>query len=336
MPFGRMNRRQFTTLLGGAAFAWPGVALAQQAGPIPRIGVLMAHPEVDREFQDYVRAFRRGLRDLGWLEGRNIKLDFRWGALDDAALRRRSAQELLDLAPDLLLTQNTPPTASVLELTRSVPVVFVIVTDPVGSGFVKSLARPDGNATGFTIMEPTMGGKWLEFLKEIAPHVTRVAFLFNPATAPYVDYYLTPFKAAAGSFGLDPITAPVHNESEFEDIFAAQARIPNGGFVLIPDGFLNVHRVKITELAARYRLPAVYPWRFFAEAGGLLSYGADQRDIFRRAASYADRILKGEEPNKLPVQAPVKFELVINLNAAKHLDLEVSAHLQQLADEIIE
>jgi putative tryptophan/tyrosine transport system substrate-binding protein len=296
----------------------------------------MAHPEADRDFQDYVRAFRRGLLDRGWLEGHNIKLDVRWGALDDVALRRRSAQELVALAPDLLLTQNTPPTASVLELTRSVPVIFVIVTDPVGSGFVKSLARPDGNATGFTIMEPTMGGKWLEFLKEIAPHVTRVAFLFNPATAPYVDYYLTPFKAAAGSFGLEPITAPVHDESEFEDIFAAQARIPNSGFVLIPDGFLNVYRAKIIELAAKYRLPAVYPWRFFPEAGGLLSYGADQRDIFRRAATYADRILKGEKPSQLPVQAPVKFELVINLRAAKHLDLEVSAHLQQLADEIIE
>jgi putative tryptophan/tyrosine transport system substrate-binding protein len=336
MPFDRMNRREFTTLLGGSVIAWSEVLRAQQDGPVRRIGVLMAHPEADREFKDYVRAFRRGLLDRGWLEGHTIKLDVRWGALDDAALRRRSAQELVALAPDLLLTQNTPPTASVLELTRSVPVIFVIVTDPVGSGFVKSLARPDGNATGFTIMEPTMGGKWLEFLKEIAPHVTRVAFLFNPATAPYADYYLTPFKAAAGSFGLEPITAPVHGESEFEDIFAAQARTPNSGFVLIPDGFLNVYRVKITELAAKYRLPAVYPWRFFSEAGGLLSYGADQRDIFRRAATYADRILKGEKPSQLPVQAPVKFELVINLRAAKQLGLEVSSHLQQLADEIIE
>jgi putative tryptophan/tyrosine transport system substrate-binding protein len=223
-----------------------------------------------------------------------------------------------------------------LQLTRTIPVIFVIVADPVGSGFVKSLARPAGNATGFTVMEPTMAGKWLGFLKEIAPHLNRAAFLFNPATAPYVDIYLDPFRAAAASFGLEPITAPVRDESEFEAIFAAQAGAPNSGLILIPDGFLNVHRVKITLLAARYRLPAVYPWRFFPEVGGLLSYGAEQRDEFRLAATYADRILKGERPSELPVQAPVKFELVINLKAAKGLGLEVSPHLQQLADEVIE
>jgi putative ABC transport system substrate-binding protein len=335
MQFDRIQRRDFITLLGGAA-TWPLDARAQQPDRVRRIGVLMAHPEGDPEFQNYVHAFRQGLLERGWTEGRNIKLDFRWGALDDPALRQRSAHELLELAPDILLTQNTPPTATMLELTRSIPVVFVIVTDPIGSGFVKSLARPDGNATGFTIMESTMAGKWLEFLKEIAPHVTRVAFLFNPATAPYVDYYLTPFKAAAGSFGLEPVTAPVHDESEFEDIFAAQARAPNSGFILIPDGFLNVHRVKIVDLAGRYRLPAVYPWRFFPEVGGLLSYGADQRDEFRSAATYVDRILKGERPGELPVQAPVKFELVINIRTAKLLGLDVPAHLQQLADEVIE
>ena len=331
-----MRRRDVLSLLGGAAVSWPVGARGQQKERVRRIGVLMAHPESDREFQDYVRAFRQGLLERGWSEGRNVKLDFRWGALEDPELRHRSAQELLELAPDLLLTQNTPPTASMLELTRGIPVVFVIVTDPVGSGFVKSLARPDGNATGFTIMEPTMAGKWLEFLKEIAPHVTRAAFLFNPATAPYVDYYLTPFKTAAASLGLEPITTPVHDRSEFDTIFAAHARAPNSGLVLIPDGFLNVYRVEITQLAARYRLPAVYPWRFFPEVGGLLSYGADQRDEFRLAATYVDRILKGERAGALPVQAPVKFELVINLPAAKGLGLEVSAHLQQLADEVIE
>jgi putative ABC transport system substrate-binding protein len=331
-----MRRREFITFLFGAAATWPPSAHAQQPERIRRIGVLMAHPESDPLFRDYVRAFRQGLLERGWSEERNIKLDFRWGALDDPTLRRRSAQELLELGPDLLLTQNTPPTASMLELTHSVPIVFVIVTDPVGSGFVKSLARPGGNATGFTIMEPTMGGKWLELLIAIAPHVTRVVFLFNPATAPYADYYLTPFKAAAGSFGLEPVTAAVHDKSEFEDIFAAQARNPKSGLVLIPDGFLNVHRDEIVRLAARYRLPAVYPWRFFAEVGGLLSYGADQRDEFRLAATYVDRILKGERPGDLPVQAPVKFELVINLRAAKGLGLDVSSHLQQLADEVIE
>jgi putative ABC transport system substrate-binding protein len=225
------------------------------------------------------------------------------GALDDAESRRRLARELIALQPDLILTQNTPPTASLLQQTRTIPVIFVIVTDPVGSGFVASLSRPGGNATGFTIMEPTMSGKWLELLKEIAPRVTRAAFLFNPTTAPYVGYYLNPFNAAASSFGLEAIAAPVHDASELEAVIAAQTREPNGGLIVMPDGFVNVHRAQIIMLAARYRLPAVYPWRFFADAGGLLSYGSDQRDEFLLAATYADRILKGEKPSELPVQA---------------------------------
>jgi len=195
---------------------------------------------------------------------------------------------------------------------------------------------PGGNATGFTIMEPSMSGKWLELLKEIAPQVRRVAFLFNPATAPYVDVYLNPFKAAAASLDLEGFPAPIHAESEFESLFAAQAQSSDTGLVLIPDGFLNVHRVKITSLAAQYRLPAVYPWRYFAELGGLLSYGADQLDQFRLAAGYVARILKGEKPSDLPVQAPTKFELVINLKTAKALGLDVPSHIQQLADVVIE
>jgi putative tryptophan/tyrosine transport system substrate-binding protein len=278
-----MRRREFIKLLGSAAAAWPLAAQAQQADRLRRIGVLMAHPESDAEYQSYLGVFQKELAERGWREDRNIKIQSRWGALDEPETRERSARELLALKPDLLLTQNTPPTASVLQLTRTVPVVFVVVTDPVGSGFVKSLALPGGNATGFTIMEPSMGGKWLELLKEIAPQVRRVAFLFNPATAPYVDVYLNPFKAAAASLSLEGFPAPVHEESEFETIFATQARTPNSGLVLIPDGFLNVHRTKITSLAAKYHLPAVYPWRYFAEIGGLLSYGADQRDEFRLA-----------------------------------------------------
>jgi putative tryptophan/tyrosine transport system substrate-binding protein len=313
-----MRRREFIAMLGGAA-AWPLSAHAQQPERIRRIGVLMAHPENDPEYQSYLSAFRQELAERGWKEARNIKIDSRWGALDDPETRERSARELLVLKPDLLLTQNTPPTASMLHLTRTVPVVFLVVTDPVGSGFVKSLASPGGNATGFTIMEPSMGGKWLELLKEIAPQVRRVAFLFNPATAPYVDVYLNPFKSAAAALSLEGITAPVREEAEIETIFASQASTPNTGLVLIPDGFLNVHRSKITSLAAKYRLPAVYPWRYFAELGGLLSYGADQRDEFRLAATYVDRILKGEKPGDLPVQAPAKFELVINLKTAKTL-----------------
>ena len=246
----------------------------------------------------------RDSRSSGGRKAATSEFDTRWGALDDAEMRQRSAKELIALEPDLILTQNTPPTASMLQQTRTIPVIFVIVTDPVGSGFVKSLPRPGGNATGFTIMEPTMSGKWLELLKEIAPRVNRAAFLFNPATAPYADIYLNPLKAAAASFGLEAIVASVHDTSELETVIAAQAREPNGGLIVIPDGFLNVHRAEIILLAARYRLPAVYPWRFFAERGGLLSYGSEQSDEFRLAATYVDRILKGEKPSELPVQAP--------------------------------
>jgi putative tryptophan/tyrosine transport system substrate-binding protein len=331
-----MQRREFITLIGGAVAVWPIAARAQQPERMRRIGVLMAHTESDPEFQAYLGAFRDGLQKLGWSEGRNIRIDARWGALDDAELRQRSAKELIALQPDLILTQNTPPTASMLQQTRTIPVIFVIVADPVGSGFVGSLARPGGNATGFTIMEPTITGKLLELLKEIAPRVSRAAFMFNPATAPYVAIYLEPFKAAAASFGVEAIVAPVHDRAELDTVIAAQAREPNGGLIVIPDGFLNVHRVEIISLAARYSLPAVYPWRFFPELGGLLSYGSQQHDSFRLAATYADRILKGEKPSELPVQAPVKYELVINMKTAKALGLDVPLLLQQRADELIE
>ncbi|MGA8397049.1 MAG: ABC transporter substrate-binding protein, partial [Pseudolabrys sp.] len=300
------------------------------------IGVLMAHAESDPEFRTYVTAFREGLQKLGWTEGRNIRLDFRWGALDDAEMRQRSALELIALKPDLIVTQNTPPTASMLQQTRTIPVVFVIVADPLGSGFVKSLARPGGNATGFTIMEPTTTGKWLELLKEIAPRVNRAAFLFNPATTPYADIYLKPFKAAAASLGLEAVVATVHDTAELDTVIAAQAREPNGGLIVMPDGFLNVHRAEVILLAARNDLPAVYPWRFFAEQGGLLSYGSEQRGLFRIAASYVDRILKGEKPADLPVQAPTEYELVINLKTAKALGLTVPPTLLDRADKLIE
>ncbi len=330
-----MKRREFITLLGGAA-VWPLAARAQQPERKRRIGVLMAHAENDAEFHDYLAAFREGLQKLGWVEGRNIQIDSRWGALDDAEARQRSAKELIALQPDLILTQNTPPTATMLEQTRAIPVVFVIVADPVGSGFVQSLARPGANATGFTIMEPTIAGKWLELLKEIAPRVNRAAFLFNPATTPYRDIYLKPFQAAAASLALEAIAAPVHDTQELESVVAAHAREPNGSLVVMPDGFLNVHRAEIVLLAARYHVPAVYPWRFFAEIGGLLTYGSVQGDMFRTAATYVDRILKGEKPADLPVQAPTKYELVVNLKTAKALGLDVPPLLQQRADEVIE
>jgi putative ABC transport system substrate-binding protein len=281
-----------------------------------------------------LNAFREGLQKRGWIEGRNIRIDTRWGALDDAEVRQRSAKELLALEPDIILTQNTPPTASMLQQTRTVPIIFVVVADPVGSGFVGSLSRPGANVSGFTVMEPTTSGKWMELLKEIAPSVNRAALLFNPATAPFADYYLRPFKAAAASLGVEAIAARVHSKPELESVVAAQSSAT--GLVLMPDGFLNVHRAEIISLAARYRVPTVYPWRFFPELGGLVSYGSEQRDLFRTAAGYVDRILKGEKPADLPVQAPTKYELVINRTTAKALGLTVPPTLIARADEVIE
>jgi putative ABC transport system substrate-binding protein len=223
-----------------------------------------------------------------------------------------------------------------LQQTHAIPVIFVIVADPVGSGFVASLARPGGNATGFIVMEPTIASKWLELLKEIAPSVKRAAFLFNPATTPFANIYLNPFKAAAPSFAVEAIASPVHDLSDLESVIAAQARGPISGLIVMPDGFMNVHRAEIVSLAARHRVPAIYPLRFFPELGGLMSYGNEQRDSFRLAATYVDRILRGEKPGELPVQAPVRFELVINMKTAKALGLDVPLHLQQRADKIIE
>ena len=300
-----------------------------------RIGVLMGYAESDQEGQIFVAAFREELQKLGWAERRNIRIDSRWGALN-AESRQRFAKELVALQPDLILSHNTPTTAALLQQTRTIPIVFVIVADPVGSGLVASFARPGGNVTGFATLEPTIAGKWLELLKEIAPRVKRVAFLFNPATAPYAEVYLKPFKAAAASFAVEAIAAPVHARSEFESVIGALAREPNGGLIVMPNTFMNAHRADIISLAARYHLPVIAPYRFFPELGGLLSYGNDQLDNFRRAAEYADRILKGAKPSELPVQAPVKFELVINLKTAKALGLDVPWQLQQRADEVIE
>jgi ABC-type uncharacterized transport system substrate-binding protein len=330
-----MKRRDFITLLGGgAALAWPRVAHAQER--MRRVGVLMALVESDPQAQAHVAAFREELQKLGWVEGRNIRIDIRWATPRDAGSRQRFAKELVALRPDLILSSTTPTTAALLQQTRTIPIVFAVVADPVGSGFVASFSRPGGNATGFIPVEPTMSGKWLELLKEIAPRVTRVAFLFNPATAPYAEYYLTSFKAAAASLALEAIAAPVRDLSELQSAIAAQAGAPHGGLVVMPDSFLVAQWAAITSLAARYHLPAVYPFSFFVELGGLLSYGNDLVDSYRRAASYADRILKGAKAGELPVQAPVKFELVINLKTAKALGLDVPLLLQQRADALIE
>ena len=330
-----MRRRQFIVLLGSSAAAWPLAARAQQGEQMRRIGVLMGYAVNDREGQANFAAFQGGLQTLGWTDGRNIRIDVRWAAAD-TNLMQRFVKELVGLQPDLILTQNTPITALILQQTRTIPIIFANVSDPVGSGFVASLPRPGGNVTGFIDMEGSMAGKWLELLKEIAPRVTRVAFLFNPATAPFAEYYLNPFKVTASSLAVEAIAAPVRDTSELESVVAAQAREPNSGLIVMPEAFMNVHRAEITSLAAHYHLPAVYPRRFFAELGGLLSYGNDQSDNFRRSATYVDEILKGAKPSELPVQVPVKFELVINLKTAKALGLEVPLRLQQAADEVIE
>jgi putative ABC transport system substrate-binding protein len=334
MQFDHLRRRGFITLLGGAA-AWPIAARAQQPDRMRLVGVLMSYAENDSEAQAWVAAFREGLHNLGWTEDRNIRLEVRWGGGEFDRIRR-FAKELVGLQPDLILSQVTPTTAALLQQTRTIPVVFAMVADPIESGFVASLARPGGNVTGFAALEGSLGGKWLELLKEIAPHVARVAMLFDPAMATFAEIYLNSFKAAAASFGVEAIAAPVHDTSELESVVAAQAHEPNSGLIVVPDSFFNVHRAEITLLAARYRLPATYPYRQFSEVGGLLSYGFDRLDNFRRAAGYVDRILKGEKPADLPVQAPTKFELVVNLKTAKALGLDVPFLLQKRADEVIE
>jgi putative tryptophan/tyrosine transport system substrate-binding protein len=330
-----MRRRDFVTLLGGAAAVWPLAARGQQAQRMRLIGVLMAYAESDPEGQAWVAAFRDGLQKLGWAVGRNVRIDTHWATPDVEAMQR-FAKELVALQPDVILSQSTPTTAALLQQTRTIPIIFANIADPVGSGFVASFPRPGGNVTGFVLFEPTMASKWLELLKEIAPRVNRVAFLFNPATATYFEYYMNSFKAAAASFGVEAIAAPVHDRSKLESVFALQAREPNSSIVVMPDSFLNVHRVEITSLAARYHLPAIYPYRLYTKVGGFLSYGNDVFDNYRRAAGYVDRILKGEKPSELPVQAPVKFELVINLKTAKTLGLELPPTLLARADEVIE
>src|SRR6266404_9176305 len=327
-----MRRRDFVKAIVGSAGVWPLAARAQQ-GAIRRIGVLMGFAESDHGAQSGVAGFREELRKLGWMEGRNIEIDTRWATTESM---QAFAKELVALQPDFILSSSTPATAAMVQQTHTIPIIFVMVSDPVGSGFVASLPRPGGNVTGFTAIEGALGGKWVELLKEIAPQVERVVLLFNPAMATYAEYYLHPFKVAAASIGVEAIVAPVHDSSALESVVTTQAREPNSGLIIMPDAFIIGHRAEITSLAARYRVPAVYWSRFFAEFGGLISYGPNGVDEYRRAASYADRILKGAKPSELPVQAPVKFELVINLKSAKALGLDVPPLLQQRADEVIE
>ena len=309
--------------------------MAQRAEKTRRIVMLTGIAEADPEGQARVAALQEGLRDLGWIAGQNLLIEYRWGTGDEGRMAALS-KEAVEPQPDLIIGATTPVITALLQQTRTIPIVFVQVTDPLGRGFIANRARPGGNITGFTNFEFTMGGKWLETLKQVAPAVRRVALLFNPKTAPSPGSFVEVVQTAAAVFAIEALATPVHDERELEHSLATFAAKPGGGLIVLPDVFTTGHRQLIVALAARHRLPAVYPFRYFAESGGLTSDGVDTSDVFRRCAAYVDRILKGAKPGELPVQAPVKFELVINLKTAKALGLEIPPTLLARADEVIE
>jgi putative tryptophan/tyrosine transport system substrate-binding protein len=331
-----MRRREFITLLGGATAAWPLAALAQQPDRVRRVAVLMGYSEADLEAKELLWEFKEGLSELGWIEGRNLLMVVRW-APGRTDLMRTFAKELVGLQPDVILADSTPVTAAVKRETLTIPIVFAAVADPVGSEFVASLPRPGGNITGFGSLEASMASKWLELLTQIAPGVKRAAMMFNPDTAPYVHSYVLPsFEAAAQSFKIALFATPVHRDSEIETIITSLGRQPGGGLLALPDNFVEINRASIISLAARNNVPAVYQTPVIARDGGLLSYGANFRDIFRRAARYVDSILHGAKPSELPVQMPTKYLMIINIKTAKALGLTVPPALLVAADEVIE
>ena len=329
-----MQRREFIIALGSAVAAWPLGARAQQGNQAPLIGVMISLAENDPEAQANATALREGLEKLGWIEGRNIRTDYRWG-VGDPARARAAVKELLALSPDVIMPATTQMLAAVKEVTGSVPVVFVNISDPVGTGFVDSLARPGGNVTGFTNFEYAMGEKWLQTLKDIAPGVTRMAIISNPKN-PNTALYLRAIEPAAKALALQLTVTPVNDAAEIERTIATFAGEPNGGLLVMPDPLTITHRELIVALAARHRLPAAYPYRFFVTSGGLMSYGIDRVDLYRRAAAYVDRVLKGAKAGDLPIQQPTKFELTINLKTVKALGLTVPPKLLFTADEVIE
>jgi putative tryptophan/tyrosine transport system substrate-binding protein len=328
-----IGRRKFLATLGGAA-AWPLAVRAEQPDGMRRIGVLMGLAEDDPEIRARFAAFRQGLEKRGWSEGRNVRIDTRFAPA--SAQMQVLAKELVALQPDVILAHSTPVTAALQRESRTIPIVFAAVSDPIGSGFVTSLPRPGGNITGVMNYEYSVTGKWLAMLKEIAPSLVRAAFVANPKTATYYDYYLQAAKTAALSVGVEPVPTLVENVTDIERAIGSFASAPNGGLVVIPDVTTTVHRDLIIALAARHRVPAVYFARYWVAAGGLMSYGNDFIDVFRQAASYVDRVLRGDKPADLPVQAATKFETIINLKTAKALGLIVPPGLLVAADEVIE
>jgi putative ABC transport system substrate-binding protein len=327
-------RRKFVVALAGGA-TWPLAARAQQGDRIRRIGVLMPGDENDPVRKTYVSAFTHALSGLGWTDGRNVRMEVRWAGSDTNRIRAL-AQDLVGLQPDIILTESTPPTVAVQRETRTIPIVFANVGDPVASGIVPRLNQPGGNVTGFAVYEATLGGKWLELLSEIAPGLKRAAIMFNPNFGAASVVFMPSFETAARSLKVEPIIAPVHSDVEIETTFIALGRESGGGLVAMADAFMTAHRAPIISAAARNNVPAVYHLSAFARDGGLLSYGVDQVDLFRRAASYVDRILRGEKPGDLPVQLPTKYEMVVNLKTAKALGLAVSPSILLRADEVIE
>jgi putative ABC transport system substrate-binding protein len=330
----RLRRREFIAGLGGAAVSWPIAARAQQGDRIRRIGVLMPYDENDPLAKTFVSAFIQALADLAWTGGRNMRMDVRWAGGDTNRFQAL-AQELVGLQPDIIVTSSTPATVAFQRQTRTIPIVFASMSDPVAGSIVARLDRPGGNITGFANFEPSLGGKWLELLSEIAPGLKRAAIMFNPDTAP-VSTYMPSFETAARSLKVVPISAPVHSDAEIETAITALGREPGGGLVAVPDSFMTTHRAPIVLAAARNNVPAVYVNSEFVRDGGLLSYGYDPVDNFRRAATYVDRILRGAKPAELPVQLPTKFEMAVNLKTAKALGLAIPPSIMLRVDEVIE
>ena len=331
-----MKRRQFITLLGSTA-TWPFAARAQQPSGMRRIGVLLGNAESDPQAQAGLVKFTKALQDLGWNVGRNIAIDYRWAAADVGRMTT-FAKELVALKPDLILAQTTPVVEALQRETKTIPIVFVVVSDPVGSGFVNSLPRPGGNITGFINVESSLSGKWIELLKEVVPHLSRAALLFNPETAPFFNYFLQPFESAARASAIDPTTAPVHTPDDIERIFAELGARQDTGVVVLVDVFTAKRSTLdvVISAAARNRVPTIYPYRYMVAAGGLVSYGVDNTDLLRRAGDYVDRILKGAKPADLPVQLPTAFELAVNLKTAKSLGITIPGTVVARADEVVE
>jgi len=330
-----MIRREFITLLGGAAATWPLPARAQQSDRVRRIAVLMNNAEDDPEGQARAAAFRQGLQTLGWTEGKNLRIDWYWTAGDVRRIRGDVTQ-LAGQPPDIIVANGRVTLSEAVQVIRSIPIVFVLVNDPVGQGFISSLARPGGNVTGFTFIEYAMFGKSLELLKKVAPAVTRVGFMFNPDTSAYYEQFLPAFETDARQYSIKLTVARVSTETEIDAAIAKLAAAPGGGLIVAPDAYTLVHRDLIVQSTAQHRIPAIYSYRQLIKEGGLMSYGPETSDIFRRSASYVDRILKGANPAELPAQAPAKFEFAINLKTATTLGLTVPPTVIALADEVIE